>query len=129
MGAGASKTKIEDQRRQQELEEQRRIRRPKVRNIRELRAALRGKEPEIALMQGCRFHLKSEQDVARERAEALQADQDARADHFDSTCGTSWRVSVHNQVAQCDRTMLARVYLADHDMWYGVSCREFAGSE
>jgi hypothetical protein len=80
MGAGASKAVREDQRRQQELEEQRRKNRPKVRNVRELRAALRGKEPEIALMQDCRFHLKSEQDVARERAEALQADQDARAE-------------------------------------------------
>ena len=29
--------------------------------------------------QDCRFQLKSEQDVARERAEALQADQLARA--------------------------------------------------
>ena len=38
---------------EQELEEQRRRNRPKVRNMRELRAALRGKEPEIALMQVC----------------------------------------------------------------------------
>eukprot|EP01043_Picozoa_sp_COSAG02_P070552 COSAG02_NODE_12538_length_1528_cov_1.696291_1_plen_348_part_00 len=80
MGAGASRANTEDQRRQQELEEQRRKRRPKVRNVRELRAALRGKEPEIALMQDCRFHLKSEQDVARERDEAVQADRDAQAE-------------------------------------------------
>lgn len=80
MGAGASTVREEDRRRQQELEEQRRSRRPKVHNTRELRAALRGDEPEIALMQDCTFHLKSEKDVARERADALQGEKDARAE-------------------------------------------------
>lgn len=64
--------------RQKEREEERRKARPKVRNIRELRAAQRGRAPEIALMQDCRFHLKSAKDVRRERGAALQADQEAQ---------------------------------------------------
>jgi hypothetical protein len=78
MGAGASAAKQEELMRQKEREEERRKARPKVRNIRELRAALRGRAPEIALMQDCRFHLKSVKDVRRERGAALQADQEAQ---------------------------------------------------
>ena len=83
-------------------EELRRERRPKCSNIRELRAALAGREPEIELKQGCKFQVKSVEDVRREREDAILGDEVAQVELTDAqrACASETRPNMQREVTR-----------------------------
>ena len=99
MGGGASSEEFEAQVREEEL---RRERRPKCSNIRELRAALAGREPEIELKQGCKFQVKSVEDVRREREDAILGDEVAQVELTDAqrACASETRPNMQREVTR-----------------------------